>query len=96
MLTKNGIYTNINESTYFCEFFGLRFYFTSEVYLKKFRDNLINFINNESEKLNNKYKIKVNLFLTDINTFLSISLYGSIEKRGFKIIDINKSLELKR
>ena len=85
MKTKNGIYNDLNESTYKMELLGVTFYFSSEFYLNKFKNNVINFINQEKEKLFTRYG--VNLFIDGINLFFAISYYRKVEKRGIRIID---------
>ena len=78
MKTKNGIYNDLNESTYKMELLGVTFYFSSEFYLNKFKNNVINFINQEKEKLFTRYG--VNLFIDGINLFFAISYYRKVEK----------------
>lgn len=85
MKTKNGIYNDLNESTYKMELLGVTFYFSSEFYLNKFKNNVMQFINQEKEKLFTRYS--VNLFMDGINLFFAISYYRKIEKRGIRIID---------
>ena len=85
MKTKNGIYNDLNESTYKMELLGVTFYFSSEFYLNKFKNNVINFINQEKEKLFTRYG--VNLFIDGINLFFFFFYYRKVEKRGIRIID---------
>ena len=82
MLTRNGICLNIEESEYKILKFGLVFYFSSEFYLQKFKNNVDNFVTTESLKMKNKYQINSNLEL-----YFAISYYKKIEKRGFYIYD---------
>lgn len=82
MITENGIYLNLDESTYILKKHGLILFFSSKFYLEKFTENIDNFIKSETLKLQNKYKINVNFEI-----FLTISYYKKVEKRGFKIID---------
>ena len=82
MMTKNGICLNIKESYYHVIRYGLIFYFSSKLYLDKFVQNVDNFVNEESCKLKNKYKLNFNF-----DTFFAISYYKKIEKRGFYIYD---------
>lgn len=87
MVTKNGICLKLNESEYKLLKFGLIFYFSSKLYLDKFQNNVEKFVEEETIKLENKYKMKANYKL-----YLAISYYKKIEKRGFFIYDdISKS-----
>ena len=83
MKTKNGIYNNLDESVYFYDYLEIRFYFSSTFYLKKFINNLENYINNEIEKLNVKYK--VDFETSQVVRLLAKSFYKQIEKRGYRI-----------
>lgn len=80
MKTKNGIELNLKESKYQFEYEQMIFYFSSEFYLNKFKNLLPNYIETESIKLYNKYKIHVNF-----KQFLALSFYKKIEKRGFYV-----------
>ena len=55
--TAKGICLNLNESEYFFNYKGLIFYFSSEFYKKKFVDNIQNYIENETFKLQVRYNI---------------------------------------
>ena len=90
MLTKNGICLNIEESEYKVLKCGLLFYFSSEFYLQKFKNNVDNFVITESLKMKNKYKINSNLEL-----YFALSFYKKIEKRGFFIYDDVSKKEIK-
>lgn len=81
MLTRHGIELNIDESKYKFNYKGLTFYFSSMFYLKKFEREIENFVDNETKKLYNKFKVRA-----DYTILLSISLYKRIEKRGFKVL----------
>ena len=86
MKTNRGIYYNLEESTYIYESHGLQFYFSSEFYLNKFKSNIENYVNNENNKIRNRYNVFISL-----DIFFMISYYQKLEKRGFKIYDnINK------
>lgn len=81
MLTRNGIELNIEESKYKYNYKGLTFYFSSMFYLHKFEREIKFFIDNETKKLYNKFKVNA-----DFTILLSIALYKRIEKRGFKVL----------
>lgn len=84
MKTINGIYLDLNESDYIYDLDGVRYYFSSEFYLRKFKEKVLDYVNNETVKLRLKYKTNFNFDL-----FLSVSFYRKIEKRGFRIEDIS-------
>lgn len=81
MVTNRGIYNDLNESTYSYKAYGLIFYFSSEFYKKKFKLNLVEFVEKESKKLQGYYRVK-NIF----DSYFAIALYKRIEKRGFRVI----------
>ena len=81
MLTKNGIELEIEESKYKYKYKDLTFYFSSLFYLHKFEKELPIYIDNETKKLYNKYKVKA-----DVTLMLAIALYKKIEKRGFCVM----------
>lgn len=89
MKTIRGIYLNLDESDYIFTTHGLTFYFSSKVYLEKFKSIHKSFIDNETQKIAIKYKVNINISL-----MLLISLYKKIEKRGFKVIDAINNKEL--
>lgn len=89
MQTVRGIELNLKESKYYYDFLGFRFFFSSKLYLEKFRDNVKEYINLEGLKITNKYKIPVIL-----NEYLSISYYKKVEKRGFRILNIEKNKDI--
>ena len=94
MKTKNGIELNLKESKYKFSYEGMTFYFSSEFYLKKFQNLLLDYIETESIKLYNRYKIHVNF-----KQFLALSCYKRIEKRGFYVngydnFEISENIEI--
>ena len=91
MKTKNGIELDLKNSSYIYNYKNLKFYFSSELYLKKFQENLSYYIFMETTKIINKYKVKINL-----NLYLAISFYQKIEKRGFYIKYGNEEIEIPR
>lgn len=88
MKTKNGIELELNKSKYIVEFKSLKFYFSSELYKNKFNEQLKDYINIENLKIDNKYKV-----LIDLSEYLAVSLYKKIEKRGFLVYYGNVNLE---
>lgn len=89
MITKNGIELDLRKTKYSYEFGEYIFYFSSKLYLKKFKEGVLNYIILENTKITNKYKIKIN-----VTSYLSVSFYKKIEKRGFRVIDRNSGLEI--
>lgn len=81
MKTINGIYLNLKESEYKLNYNGLIYYFSSELYMNKFKNNVKQFIVEETAKLKTKYKINIYF-----DTMLTIAYYKKIEKRGFRIV----------
>lgn len=80
MKTKRGIYLDINESDYYYDLDGVRYYFSSEFNLTRFKNRVLDYVNEESIKLKLKYKININFDL-----FFSLAYYKKIEKRGFRV-----------
>ncbi len=84
MKSKRGVYLDIFESEYYYDLDGVRYYFSSQLYMNKFKENVINYVNENSIKLKLRYKININFDL-----FFTLSYYKKIEKRGFRVIDIS-------
>lgn len=80
MKTVRGIYLNLEESDYSYEFGDYKFYFSSEVYKKKFEEQLIVYIGIEEARFYAKYGI-----IIDLDEPMAFNLYNKIEKRGFKV-----------
>ena len=80
MQTIRGIYNNLAESTYDYTYHGITYYFSSDVYRRKFIDRLESFIDEELDKLSVRFKTTV-----EGDDVLAVKLYSSIEKRGFLI-----------
>lgn len=91
MKIKNGIYLNLKESEYKINYNGLIYYFSSELYMNKFKNNVKQFIIEETAKIKAKYKINIYL-----DTMLTLSFYKKIEKRGFRLVykENEKTIEL--
>lgn len=84
----NIIYHDINKSNYYFKYDNLTFYFSSLLYLNKFTKLYTSYIEEESIKLSNKFNMNINA-----KKFFLLSLYKSIEKRGFRVLFNNKPLE---
>lgn len=91
MKTINGIYLDLKESDYKLNYNGLIYYFSSELYMNKFKNNVKQFIIEETAKIKAKYKINIYL-----DTMLTLSFYRKIEKRGFRVVykENEKTIEL--
>jgi hypothetical protein len=81
MKTDRGVYLDINESEYVVNKLKHLFYFSSVLYMNKFKNNVDKYIKNESMKFYNRYKIDVDLVIP-----LAIAYYKQIEKRGYRVI----------
>ena len=81
------VYNDINESDYVVTYNDLKFYFSSQFYQKKFVDEYINFIKEESDKLRIKFRCNI-----DADYMILLLLYKKIEKRGFRVEHKNKRL----
>lgn len=90
MLTKRGIELNIKESKYIFVVDGLMLYFSSNFNKERFISNYNAYLDEENIKLENKYKVNI-----DLKRLLIVSFYKKIEKRGFYIVDINSRQEIK-
>ena len=85
MKTSRKIYLKLNESPYVYEKYGIKFYFSSEFYMNKFKQGLREFIDSENMKLEIRYKSPLNAQL-----YFMLVFYKKIEKRGYRIIYENK------
>ena len=87
--TIKGICINLNESEYYFKYKGIVFYFSSEFYRNKFANQVQDFIERETFKLEVKYDINIQYDL-----MFMIALYKKIEKRGFRIVDDENKKEI--
>lgn len=81
MPSYRGIYYDLNDSVYTFQYDKMLFYFSSKFYLNKFKMKYVEYIKNETLKLQTKYSCILyadEMFLLD--------LYKKIEKRGFKVL----------
>lgn len=77
------VYNVIEDSIYYTDRKGLRFYFSSEFNKQRFLNSLEEYIKNENRKLTNRYKVSI-----DLVQYMALSLYKKIEKRGFRVYHI--------
>ena len=85
MNTKSnyGVYYNTHDRDIYFVYDHYKIYFSSEFYKNKFANELENFQRREYTKIFHKYGIVIDLYL-----YLVFSLYEKIEKRGYKIEDL--------
>lgn len=82
--TTRGIYLNTKDSQdYFFVYKNLKFYFSSEFNLRRFKDKICKYTYEENEKFVNKYEISI-----DLIDYFIFCFYKNIEKRGYKIQNI--------
>ena len=81
------IYNNIDESIYYYEYDKLKFYFSSQFYLNKFKKEYVNYLKDEEMKIRLKYKCDI--YCDEIILLL---LYKRIEKRGFRVLYNDKPI----
>lgn len=79
-----GVYYNTKDSEdYFFMYAPFKFYFSSLSNLNRFKDKASNYIFKEEQLFFKKYGIKI-----DLTYYFLFKLYSVIEKRGYKIINI--------
>lgn len=84
--TARGLYYNTVDSIdYYFVYKNLKFYFSSEFNLRRFKENICKFTFEENQKFVNKYKVNI-----DLIDYFVFSFYENIEKRGYKIEDLEK------
>jgi hypothetical protein len=83
---KNIIYHDLKESTYIYNNKDLVLHFSSEYYLKKFKQRIEPFKQEFLEKMRESTRRVVNQFEIDMTNVAEIQLYSNIEIRGFYII----------
>lgn len=85
--SQRGVYFDTKDSTdYFFVYSNYKFYFSSLFNLNRFKDRVCKYTFEENSKIVNKYRVDIEL----IDYFI-FSLYKSIEKRGYKIQDMETS-----
>lgn len=84
-----SIYYDLDKSPLEVEYKGFRFIFSSNFYLNKFKKELDSYISIEKQKMNLRYKSRL-----ESDEFLALTLYKKIEKRGFKVYYENKPVTL--
>lgn len=84
MLTKNGVCYDIEESPYYHDCHGFRFYFSSLPHLAKFKRDCL--VKEEwlTDSLSRRFK-----FMIDATVLAVFQLYTQVETRGFYIVAEN-------
>ena len=91
MKTKRGVYQDISESDYYYELDGVRYYFSSEFNLERYKTRVQDYVNNEIIKL--KYRFKV---ICSFDLYFQLAFYKKIEKRGFKVVELSNNKPLSK
>ena len=91
MITKRGIYYNLEESAYYYRVGTYKFCFSSRQYRDKFIKLHKDYVINELSK----FKVRYNDLIIDkmnynYHIYFAIQLYVSIEKRGFLIYNLDE------
>lgn len=82
-----GVIYDLSKSQYKTKYMGTVFYFSSEVYKRKFDEKLSGYVAIQAYKLASKLKLPVEM--CRFNKLFSLSLYTQVEKRGSRIEDEN-------
>lgn len=82
MQTKRGIELDLKESKFFVKIYNMTFYFSSELYMKKFAQTVESYVVTENLKFQGKYGVNV-----EFKKLFAISHYKKLEKRGFRIVE---------
>lgn len=86
MNEKIIVYQNIEESPFYYDYENFRFFFSSAFYRRNFKNRIDSYINEETFRLKNRYKvINEKFFDKMLKEILLISYYKRIEKRGFRV-----------
>ena len=78
--TRDGVYHNLKESTYYFNNGSMVFFFSSMLYLTKFRERYKKNRENMGYTFEARHGIKFNC-----DDFYDLVLYKQIEKRGFRV-----------
>lgn len=87
--SRYGIFYNTSDSDIYYDYKDLRFYFSSHFNCDKFQKLYKLFIESENSKIVNRFKINI-----DLSYYFMITLYQSVESRGFKIINTKSNKEI--
>ena len=79
------VYQNIEESPIFYQYENFKFYFSSQLYRRNFKNRIEEYLKEETYKIMNRYKVLNDRFFEILKEVLLISYYKKIEKRGFRV-----------
>lgn len=89
MKSIRGVYYNLDESDYIFEYKDMKFYFSSNTYLTKFKEKYKDYLGMES--------IKMDIYFNATGYYdriLLLKLYRKIEKRGFRVLYKNRYISI--
>lgn len=91
MITKRGIYYNLEESTYYYRVGTYKFCFSSKQYRDKFIKLQSDYVINEMSKFRVRYSnLDIDKRNFNYHIYFAIQLYVTIEKRGFLIYNLDE------
>ena len=76
----NKVYNDLNKSPFKVDYDGFELYFSSAFHRNKFKNNVDDYIKEETLKFKNRYKVNITMF--DI---FVIAYYKKCENRGFRV-----------
>lgn len=82
---KSNVCYNLYQSPYFTHYKKHTFYFSSQFNKERFDSRIDKYIENENNKINSKYLCEINGSIV-----LALTLYRTIEKRGFYVINASR------
>lgn len=91
MRTRNGVYWDLDKSTYRSEVNGLVFVFSSELHKSKFDERLKENRKTINDSLSKRFNIKC-----DVSNLADVVLYRKIETRGFLIEEKEDSAQCQK
>lgn len=82
MVTRNGIYLDLEKSPYKVKVNGLTYYFSSDLHMLKFQDRLQETRKEIDLKLTARYRVAIRF-----PALADLTLYQKIETRGFLVVN---------
>lgn len=87
---RSIIYYDLNVSNFIYTYEHLRMYFSSELYMNKFKSRVENYVYEEFLRFKSRYKIMNPKIEEIVKEVFILSCYKNIEKRGFLVYDLKK------
>lgn len=87
---REKIYLYLEDSTYQYDIYNITLYFSSKFYLEKYKEEIYDYIDTQTNRLRIKYKCNINA-----QRMLAIAYYKKVEKRGFLAYDNAADKEIK-